>query len=126
MRQQYAGLKYFFFMMLCMGSVNVYSQKQLTLRANSAARFFQVSLPANPTTGYQWKIKTFDKTKFLLKSQQYIRRASTLIGAGGKTIFFFQLRDGQSYPRQTSMVFSYAQPWNASTATSTQVTVIFK
>lgn len=126
MRQQYAGRKYFFFMMLCMGSVNVYSQKQLTLHANTVARVFQVTLPANPTTGYQWKITTYDKTKFLLKSQRYIRPESTLIGAGGETIFFFQLRDGQSYPRQTSMVFSYAQPWNASTATPKKVTVVFK
>lgn len=126
MKSSFFGLRWLCITMLCMTVFSVYAQKTLTIHANRVARTFQVTLPANATTGYQWSVKHYDKSLFQFKSQQYIRPTSRLMGAGGHATFTFQLRRGQPSPKQTDILFSYARPWEPSKGTLTKVTVIFE
>ncbi len=125
MKVQLVGLRWVVVVTLCMSSWLAYGQKTLTLHANRAAPAFDVTLPANPTTGYQWTVKKFDESLFKLTSKHYISPQSKLIGAGGQMVFSFQLRKGKSYPKQAELSFSYAQPWEPSSATATKVIVKF-
>lgn len=125
MNMQLVGLRCMVVLVLCMASCFTYAQKALTLHVNRAAHAFEVVLPANATTGYQWTVMHVDTSRFKQISKTYIVPKSKLIGAGGQMVFSFQLRKGKSYPKQTELSFSYAQPWNPPSATSTKVTVIF-
>jgi len=86
---------------------------------------FQVTLPANPTTGYQWSLKTFDSGLLRLVSSKYIPPETKLIGAGGNMVYNFELINGAKIPKMTSLVFNYAQPWQSEKATIQTVTVTF-
>ena len=97
----------------------------ITMNVDPSAKEFKVTLAANPTTGYQWSVKEYDKTLLKLKSSNYQRPQSKLIGAGGQMVYTFVLRKGQHYPQQTKMLFSYARAWEPSSATSQTVIVSF-
>lgn len=125
MKQQLVGLRWIVIVMLCMSSWLAYADKTLILHANRTALTFEVTLPANPTTGYQLSVKQFDASLFQLTSKHYIAPKSKLIGAGGQMVFSFQLLQGKSYPKQTDLSFSYARSWDPSSTTVTKVTVMF-
>lgn len=83
----------------------------MTMDVNAKSPHFRVVLPANLTTGYQWKVQTYDKTLFLLKDSAYVASKAKRMGSGGKMIFTFVLQPGQSYPAKTEMIFKYVRPW---------------
>ncbi|MDD4162320.1 MAG: protease inhibitor I42 family protein [Methanothrix sp.] len=69
---------------------------------------FTISLPANPTTGYQWKA---DYDYVLLKEESaQFERASTgtaNVGAGGTSVFVFT----PLMPGKTTIYFVYKRSW---------------
>jgi inhibitor of cysteine peptidase len=98
----------------------------MSIYVNSNNNDFTVSLNANPTTGYQWKVVSFDKGLLTLADSQYQKPDSKLIGAGGKMLFTFTLNKGKTYPAKTDMVFKYARPWEDKSGTVQKVTVNFE
>ena len=96
-----------------------------SIHVSSAQSTFTVQLPANPSTGYQWALSNYDKSLLILKSKTYIRPQSNLIGAGGVSVFTFELRAGKSYPKNTAILFNYLRSWAPETASPTEVTVFF-
>lgn len=125
MKNQWMGLRWIVAVVLCLSSWLVYAQKTQILHVSRVTPVFDVILPANPTTGYQWTVNHFDALRFKLTSKHFVSPQSKLIGAGGQMVFSFQLQKGKSYPKQTELSFRYAQPWNPPSATTTKVTVIF-
>ncbi|KTD11340.1 protease inhibitor I42 family protein [Legionella jamestowniensis] len=97
----------------------------MSLNVNPSQNQFVVTLPANPTTGYQWTVEKYDKSFLKLLSSNYTASKTKLIGAGGQMQFTFQLIKGKTYPQSTSMQFKYARPWEPETGTMKQVTVNF-
>lgn len=95
------------------------------LTISSDQRQFTIPLAANPTTGYQWSIVTYDKQLFTLKNATYQSPKTKLIGAGGTMLFTFALNKGQSYPKTTKMVFNYARSWEQGKGTVKTVTLNF-
>lgn len=87
---------------------------------------FQVTLPSNPTTGYQWSIKSYDQTLLNLVSSKFIQPQTKLMGAGGTMLYTFELKKGVNPPKLTSLVFSYARPWEAEKGSLQTVTVNFE
>ncbi|MDD2708787.1 MAG: protease inhibitor I42 family protein [Verrucomicrobiae bacterium] len=89
--------------------VVVAAEKELVEKIRTdVGNMFVVSLPSNPTTGYQWQLppKTDDKVVQLLK-QTYIRPKAKLAGAGGTDIWRFKaVGEGT-----VELVFSYARSW---------------
>ena len=111
-------------LILCSAWVN--ATDTLTINVDPAKPQFVVTLPANPTTGYQWKATTYDKKILRMMSRHYVARKTGLIGSGGKMVFTFALIKGKSYPEFTQMEFMYARPWEANAGTSKKVTVNFQ
>ena len=74
---------------------------------------FRITEPSNGTTGYVWKAD-YDHVLLDLKSEKYYVPKSTLIGAGGKTIWVFTATPQafKKMPSQTMIRLLYARPWN--------------
>lgn len=68
-----------------------------------------ISLPANPTTGYQWQLKKYDKALLKLQEGHYQSTNSQLIGSGGQMIFKFKILSKQKL--KTEVQLEYARPW---------------
>jgi len=73
----------------------------------SANEKFNISLDSNPSTGYQWQIKTMDQSMVKLVSNEYTPPTSGLVGAAGKQVLIFDaLKEGN-----TMIVLEYVRSW---------------
>ncbi|MCP0913650.1 MULTISPECIES: protease inhibitor I42 family protein [Legionella] len=111
---------------ICSLALYAIGAETLTLNLSASSREFVVKLPANPTTGYQWTIKKYNKNFFQLTSSQYVSPKTQLIGAGGEMVYVFKLKAGKSYPEKTHMLFKYARPWEPKSAILKKVVINFK
>lgn len=107
-------------------SVVVFSADAMKMQVSLRCQTFDVMLPANPTTGYQWAIKQYDKTLFKLTDSQYITPKSKLIGAGGQMRFRFSCVRGAMYPGSTTMQFRYSRSWEHGGGKIQNVLVTFR
>ncbi len=98
---------------------------KMTMHVDKSSAQFVVRLPANPTTGYQWAVKAYDKTLLNLTDSQYIAPKAKLMGAGGQMVYTFERATGQTYPDSTQILFKYARPWEAKDGMLKQVTINF-
>ncbi len=110
---------------LCLCSWLAYADKTMTIHVSRSDSMVKVTLPANPTTGYQWTIKQYNHSFLQLKSQRYIAPHNHLVGAGGHENFVFQLLKGKSYLSQTDILFNYARSWEPGSSNLTKVIVKF-
>ncbi|MDP1603329.1 MAG: protease inhibitor I42 family protein [Legionella sp.] len=110
-------------LMLLMSSA--WCAETMILHVGHTAPTFQVALPANPTTGYQWSIKNYDKGLLKLVSSRYVAHGRGLIGEGGVMEYNFKLIHGVDVPKLTAMVFTYARPWEHGGGMVQTVTVNF-
>ncbi|QDP72493.1 protease inhibitor I42 family protein [Legionella israelensis] len=104
-------MRYLAIIGLCLAAVCVQAENSMTLNVDRQKKFFIVSLASNPTTGYQWTVKNYDKSFLNLEKTYYEPEKTNLMGAGGHTQFKFVLRKGKEYPDKTTMLFQYARPW---------------
>lgn len=118
MKALIAGLLLFF-------SLCSHSAETSTITVDPSSRQFVVTLPSNPTTGYQWTATTYNKSVFNMIASQYVPPQKKLIGAGGNMTFTFALIKGKSYPKSTQMVFTYARAWDPKSGMVKTVTVNF-
>ncbi len=106
-------------------SITAYAIEDLSINVNNNAKGFIVTLPANPTTGFQWSVVKYDKELLTLNGSQFKAPNTKLIGAGGTMLFTFSLNKGKTVPVRTGMQFRYARSWEPNTATTKNVTVLF-
>jgi inhibitor of cysteine peptidase len=61
-------------------------------------RTFTITVPANPTTGYQWQLaRPLNDTMVKLIKSEYIADDTALIGSGGKQVWKFRaLEEGRT------------------------------
>jgi inhibitor of cysteine peptidase len=86
---------------------------------------FVVSLKANPTTGYQWVLLSYDTKRFRLLDSKYQAPNRRLMGAGGQMNFRFALLKDRHYPHSTQMIFRYARSWEPQTEPMQKMQVQF-
>jgi inhibitor of cysteine peptidase len=83
---------------------------------------FSVTLPANPATGYGWKIATYDREFLQLLRRRYQKPTEPRPGAGGQEFFdFLPLQSGT-----TTIVFHYLRPFEKQIARELRHTVVIK
>ncbi len=111
--------------LLFLWALGVQASDTLTISVNKKTPQFMVTLPSNPTTGFQWTVTSYDKKILQLKSSHFVAPQTKLIGAGGQMTFTFAPIKGKSYPDTTKMTFSYARSWEANSGTLKQVVVNF-
>jgi len=70
---------------------------------------FKITLPSNPSTGYQWN-STYDTTYLELVAQNFQPDNTNpgIVGAGGNEIFTFKAKN----PGNTTITFNYQRPWD--------------
>jgi inhibitor of cysteine peptidase len=95
------------------------------MKVSGKSQTFTVKLAANPTTGYQWTIKQYDKKVLKLVAQQYMAPVSRRIGAGGEMKFVFSRVKKSVAPQSTTIVFRYARSWEPGSASIKTVKVHF-
>ena len=101
------------------------AQKPLVLKVDSATTSFDVRLPANPTTGYQWSLKQYDKKNFILVNSTYVQNPTQRIGAGGEMIFTFKPNGNGVKLKKTNMVFIYSRSFEVNSAKKQCVNITF-
>jgi inhibitor of cysteine peptidase len=104
-------------------SFQVCAEQVMNVNIDRSNAEFQVTLPANPTTGFQWYVKQYDHKLINFKSQQFVAPQRKLIGAGGKTHFTFQWIGRPPESTKTVILFKYARSWEPESATITKVIV---
>lgn len=97
---------------------------QLEMQGN--CQKFQVELPANPTTGYQWMLENYDKATFNFINDDYISSADNRMGAPGKHVFYFEKKIEMVCPDTTTLCFSFSRAWDKNSSTCTNIKVQFK
>src|SRR3989338_8045906 len=95
-----------------------------TIHVQSSQKVIEITLPANPSTGYQWSLDNYDHSLLKLQSQRYEASQPKLIGASGISIFTFEKLDKNSYPKKTAVTLQYGRSWEPSTATQTIIVII--
>ncbi|MCH9755827.1 MAG: protease inhibitor I42 family protein [Gammaproteobacteria bacterium] len=118
--------KYFFSWLLfaCILSVDACSSKQVVVDAATCARF-EIRLPANPTTGFQWTLERYDKERFDKVKDKYFVSDSTRMGSPGEHVFYFKQKEGVSCPELAVFCFRHARSWESDSGSCTEVTVHF-
>jgi inhibitor of cysteine peptidase len=106
-------------------SMSTYAVDSVLIMVDPTHPQFVVSLPSNPTTGYQWSVKNYDKNRLTLLTSRYVGPKTKRIGAGGVMTFTFAPMMGKSFPKQTLMVFTYARPWDPSSGTQKKIRIHF-
>lgn len=102
---------------------NIYPQSQRII----------FSLPANPTTGYQWILKHYDQSVLLLKKQEY-HVESNLVGAPGHMEWSFvqlvqqepQTKNATTHNNITTIILEYKRPWESQVLINMKVRVFLK
>jgi predicted secreted protein len=95
--------------LLC--EVSSEAQEKMSAKVNKE---FRITLPENPTTGFQWEAK-FDDKLLKLRSRDYVATSEAepgRRGGGGVAVFnFLPLKHGN-----TSLLFRYKRPWEDNVA----------
>jgi uncharacterized protein len=85
-----------------------------TIVQTSVNEEFEVTLDSNPSTGYEWQVRSIDETIAKLVNDEYIPPESGLVGAGGEQVLTFEaLEEGK-----TTIVLEYIRPWEPETPAS--------
>ena len=89
---------------------------------------FTITLQSNPSTGFSWQLKSYDKNLISFVSHKYVPPHNTkLLGAPGYETFTFQAKAGDYRVNQVGhIVMMYARPWTKNGATKESFVVIVK
>jgi inhibitor of cysteine peptidase len=99
----------------CILSVNVCSSsKQIQVATGAICACFEVKLPENPTTGYQWTLESYDQALFTATKNKYMVSNPKLIGSSGEHIFYFKQKENTICPESTVLYFRHARSWESS------------
>lgn len=89
---------------------------------------FDIKLQSNPSTGFSWKLISYDKPLVKFIGQKYAAPTNKkLMGAPGYETFTFQAKKGDYRVNQVGhIVLTYARPWTKDGATKTTFEIIVK
>lgn len=82
------------------------AEPQVLVLKNSMLAF---KLKANPSTGYRWKVVSFDKSELQFIKSNYLAADNHLMGSSGFQQFYFKRLKHQ--PLQTKIKLIYHRPW---------------
>ena len=83
---------------------SVDSARTIVLAKN---RTFEIVLPSNPSTGFDWVLQIGDSQVVTNKSHRFVPDSSGRVGVPGTTTW--SLRTGNT--GDTKLTFSYKRPW---------------
>ncbi|PIZ03400.1 MAG: hypothetical protein COY58_09570 [Gammaproteobacteria bacterium CG_4_10_14_0_8_um_filter_38_16] len=88
---------------------------------------FIITLASNPSTGFSWKLLSYDKNLVQFVKHQYIAPHTKLLGAPGYEVWTFKAKKGQYRVNQVGhVVLEYQRPWTKEGATQKSFMIIVK
>ena len=116
-----------FFLFLSLCSFQSTAEHALAVRVDKNKTSFSVTLPANPTTGFQWTVKQYDKKLLKIQASHYSASSTKRMGAGGDMTFIFSRLPDKSHSKSTTILFRYARSWEPATSgTLKRIKIYFK
>ncbi|HTM63506.1 MAG TPA: protease inhibitor I42 family protein [Gammaproteobacteria bacterium] len=90
----------------------IYDQSKTAIIVTKKKPIFIIKMISNPTTGYTWLLRDYDKTLIIPVKQQYVAPSKNLVGAPGYELWTFRVKDTAFVvPQRTTIEFIYARPW---------------
>jgi len=100
---------------------NIYSTEHPNIMVMSSQPEFVLKLKSNPTTGYSWFLREYDKNLITPIKHEFKAPESKLLGAPGYELWSFKVnRESFIVPTQTIIRMIYTRPGQG-TDSSTQV-----
>src|SRR3989338_11599580 len=126
MRQYFVLGLLLFAVSVCAASVTpAFTDVSKPVVIKSSHPHFQIIIKSNPTTGYKWFLKQYDRNLIKPLGYKYYPPKKATPGAGGYEIWNFKVkRHGFAVPQVTKIALIYARPWEMKSGTS-QVFTIF-
>ncbi|KTC98496.1 secreted protein [Legionella geestiana] len=95
----------------------------ITMSVFSHAKALTISLPANPTTGYRWFLRSWNTQILTLADHHFEAQNNGLMGAPGAMHYRFALQPGKSWPAQLHFMFEYNRPFEKGSGMMQEVVV---
>lgn len=94
----------------------IYTEDKTGITATSDHPQFKIKLKSNPTTGYSWFLREYDRNLILPLRHKFEAPADKrLIGAPGYEIWTFRVKpEAFAVPQQMTIRFIYSRPWQGS------------
>ena len=93
---------------------SVYDEAKLNIMVNRKNPKFTIKLISNPTTGYSWFLREYNKNLVKPISQSYQAGDKKLMGAPGYQVWTFQvMKEAFTVPQETHLRFIYTRPWES-------------
>lgn len=114
------------FSLVTLANTPSFSASNKTIVLHKGTEQFCIVLQANPSTGYSWLLKQYNKNLVQPITSQFIPANSKLIGASGTQKWFFKVNpNAYKVPSTGTITFIYARPWDLSdNATTTQFNIV--
>lgn len=92
----------------------VFSDPLKTIVVKKSNPIVRITLPANPTTGYSWSLKSYDNNIVVPVTRKFFPPSSKkLTGAPGYEVWTFRVNlKGFVVPQITSINLIYLRPWD--------------
>jgi len=102
----------------------IYTTENLNIMVTAAEPTFTIKLKSNPTTGYSWFLRGYDKNLVVPKAHHIQKNAQGLVGAPQFELWTFSIKPaGFIVPHQTTLRFVYTRPWQGG---ESEAPVIYK
>lgn len=89
---------------------------------------FTITLQSNPTTGFSWKLKSYDKGLVTFVDHKFVApQNKKLMGAPGYEVWTFKANKANDKVNQVGHVkMEYARPWTKEGATTQLFIIVVK
>jgi inhibitor of cysteine peptidase len=111
-------MKYFFILFAMLIStvsyaeLPVYTENKLAIQVSAHQPQFVIKLKSNRTTGFSWFLVGYNPNLIEPLKHVYQPPTSQLVGAPGYDVWTFNAKPAAfTVPRQTTIAFVYARPW---------------
>jgi inhibitor of cysteine peptidase len=102
------------FIVLAESSANNLSDPNKAIQVSQKDSQFNITLAANPTTGYVWLLEKYDPNFVTVVKHVFQAPDTKLVGAGGVDVWTFKLTPvAFSAPHILKIKLLYARPWLA-------------
>lgn len=91
----------------------IYMDANVPIVIGKSDKEFAIRLPANPSTGYSWRIKHYDPSAVRLIRKSYQPTLFAKPGAIGYETLLFKINQNRfAYNPNAQIEFAYGHPWN--------------
>lgn len=89
---------------------------------------FTITLQSNPTTGFSWKLKSYDKNLVTFLNHKFVApQDKKLVGAPGYEVWTFKANKANDRVNQVGHVsMEYARPWTKEGAITQSFIIVVK